>query len=168
MLRLFYRALVKVTTFGLAGITLLGVLLVGSCAIYSTVDDARYARSYWGEKVVIDEVLASKRWHSLWRGEFGGLACTYAVVTFDAATAENLNAIGPDAILDLDWRPTPAPPERGGNFIDSFDCAGEAGGLRERVEKALAVPGSWYFLELEAAYLLSPNDRLAAKFRYGD
>ena len=67
-----------------------------------------------------------------------GVASTYAVVTFDEEAADRIRSEGPDAIIDLQWRATPAPEDRGGNYIDSFECADEAAGLRGKIEAALA------------------------------
>lgn len=164
-----YRLIVRFMARALMGVTLLGVLAVGSCAVSNKIADVKYARSFWGDKVGVEKVIASKRWHTLFLDDW--FACTYAVVAIDEASAARIREEGPDAVIGhLDWRPTPAPKpaDRGENYIDSFECADETGGLRERVEAALGAPGSWYFLELEAAYLLAPEARLAAKFRYGD
>ena len=169
-MRRLARALVRALCAVLAGLTLLILLLAGGCQLYATIAGLGYARDFWDGKVAVEAVLASKRWHDPIGDPFMGIACTYAVVTFDATTADRIQAEGPGSVLDLDWRPTPAPGpgDRDENYVSSFECASETRGLGPRIEAALAEPGSWYILEHESAFLLAPSARLAAKFRYGD
>lgn len=164
---------------GYAVLALLALPVIAVVAFWSWhwVEDIRYAREFFGGRVDIVRVIASKRWQDF---RDPGIACTYAAVEFSQVTAESLRAYGPEAVIgdslqrihwgrwDVPWMETPAI-GLSDSVIAPFQCLRHLpAGYGELIRIALSEPGSWYYEDRENGSFLSAEHRLAVILRYGD
>ncbi len=143
------------------------------------IDNARFARNFFQDKVEIVRVVASKKWHDFSDDHF---ACTYAAVEFSEASADLLRAQGPRALIgrgwfdggveqwNLSWEPTPTEAP----YIDQLDTSSwwclQFLPKREfdQISDSLTKPGSWFYRDHQVRAILSAEHRLAVTLRFGD
>ena len=181
IVRVFLRAFVW-------AVVVIPLLLVMTYFTWKWVDNARFARRFFDDKVEITRVVASKRWHDFSDQAF---ACMFAVVEFSASTAAKLRAEGPRALngdgwlidrrgkWNPPWVPTPNPRTRDKTFksllnetkptLGDFHCLIEFRRTEAKlIFESLQQEGAWYFDHHFMSGLLSADRRLAAIMRFGD
>jgi hypothetical protein len=160
-----------------AALLALACISVAALYIWKTIDNIRFAREFFEDKVEIVRIVASKRWHDY---SDNYIACTYAAVEFSEATADKLRAHGPKALIGKGWLPNGRerwnPPWRQTppDSMDErrnvpFECL-KFFPKREAalISESLLRPGSWYYENGEVGMFLSVEHRLAVRLRYGD
>ncbi|MEM6386485.1 MAG: hypothetical protein AAF718_09645 [Pseudomonadota bacterium] len=141
------------------------LLFFGSYAYFAVVVNPYFANAYFQTRVPVETVLASRRWHRLGSEPWD---CTYAIVDLTADAPEFPETWG-DAAR---WSETPAPPlgitTRGAlEFCGSKYWSAE---VQTRLARALSNPGSYFTRNGSGQdlWIYAPNNRIAAKIRYGD
>ncbi len=124
---------------------------------YVEYSNRNYAEDYFADKLKIDSVVASKKWHN---ATFG---CTYAIVIRGDRPAEPW---GPN------WNQTPYVEQTSSDtyFPEILRCLQEVSpSLYQSTIVGLNTEGSWY-LRVGSGVLLytSPGSGIAMRIRYGD
>ncbi len=132
----------------------------------------QYAHAVFSGLVVIDDVLASRRWHPLLGEPWD---CTYAIVALTDTAPERPPS--PKQITNWkyrfggDWQPTPEPPLHDTTRAALAFCAQYfSADVATRLRTTLTTPGSWYVRDGvgENLYIYAPKHDIAAKIRFGD
>ncbi len=137
-------------------------------------DDPAYAEFVFGGYVAFEEVRESRRWH---RHGADAYDCTYAIVSLRTDAPVEPPEL-PENRRDQpwywayggDWLPTPAPPLGRNRDAVGFCARYFSTGTNERLEAAMAQPGSWHIIGSvgETVHIYSAPHRIAARIRYGD
>ena len=178
-LRRFFWMLLALPGVLAAALLALACISVAALYIWKTIDNIRFAREFFDDKVEIVRIVASKRWHDF---SDNYIACAYAAVEFSEATADKLRAHGPNALIGNGWgwrrgrREKWSPPwkETPPDSVDerrhiTFECLKH---FPEReaalISESLLRPGSWYYDGGRVGAFLSAEHRLAVTLRYDD
>ncbi|MEM7441664.1 MAG: hypothetical protein AAF393_18960 [Pseudomonadota bacterium] len=155
-MRIFARALL-LSFFAALSVPM---LIWATVVVKRTWEDARFAHSYFSDRVSYDLVLASQRWRPAFGYEspiarlydgFGGSGppgCAFAVVRLDADATPG----PPPGYLknrgDLDWRawrPTPGPEIWATGDSGLVFCKMQLGDdLFDEISDAIEKPGGWW------------------------
>jgi hypothetical protein len=83
-------------------IVLIPLILGAALVVKKWVDNSRFAREFFAEKIEIVRGVASKRWHDYTEGPHG---CTWAIVEFSHDTASTLRRVGRlgDSCRSMNW-----------------------------------------------------------------
>lgn len=144
------------------------LIIIIRILVIAPIEDALYARTYFAEKVPIERVLESKRWHSMFTDEFMGFACTYAIVETQEEYLDHKANAREDYLV---WREAMIKiPDReiGKAMGYCFEEWGPAN--RSLVHKALKDPETYYHQHHsdEIVEFYSEKYNVAGWIRYGD
>lgn len=116
-----------------------------------------YAKNYFADKLKVERVVASKKWHNT---TFG---CTYAIV---------IRGDSPVEPWGIGWSKTPYVEQAKGDhyFPDILRCLLEISPtLYQNTTQGLKTEGGWYLRHGSGVLLYTaPGSGIAMRIRYGD
>lgn len=149
-------------------------LFVGHMDHLRRTEDPGYAAELFAGLAPVDEILASRKYHQKGSEPWD---CTYAIARLgpDAPVIPPTrawdNELGWQYAFGGEWKGTPALP-LARNARDAFGFCEKywSKPLAKELDKAMANAGAWYSRSgsSELVFLYAPEQRLAARVRFGD